>query len=49
MKLVIEFKFDWSGYYSSCLGVNMYLLKIGECSLVYDLYFLLFFIDSLIV
>lgn len=46
MKSATELKLDWSGYYSSRLGVNMYPLKTGECSLVYDLHFSSSSIDS---
>ena len=35
MQLVL----DSSGYYSSRLGINMYILPNGEYSLVYDLYY----------
>ena len=34
MQLVL----DSSGYYSSCLGINMYTLPNGEYSLVYELF-----------
>jgi len=35
----MQFLLDSKGYYSSRLGVNMYLLPNGEYSLVYELYY----------